>query len=186
MKALVLVDLFYSKLFFRIVFNKIPKYREIFLLIGTYIFSVPGLKIELPQNLDLIFVAMLFMDAGYILRNSVDESSPKIEKLGIACFFVWIYLVWNQKVYTDLAQRLYPPLAIVAALCGSLCVIQLSKLFECSKFITKIIGFLGKWSLDLLCIHQLDGYWSKYLNYFSFQEDIKLEKMNPYIHCCVN
>lgn len=91
----------YSKFFFRIVLNKIPKYRKIFLLIGTYIFSVPGLKIELPQNFDLIFVAMLFMDAGYILRNAVDENSPKIEKLGIACFFVWIYLVWNQKVYTD-------------------------------------------------------------------------------------
>lgn len=91
-----MVALFYSKFFFRIVLNKIPKYREIFLLLGTYIFSVPGLKIELPQNLDLIFVAMLFMDAGYILRNSVDENSPKIEKFGIACFFVWIYLVWNQ------------------------------------------------------------------------------------------
>ena len=185
-KLWFLVALFYSKFFFRIVLNTIPKYREIFLLIGTYIFSVPGLKIELPQNFDLIFVAMLFMDAGYILRNSVDENSPKIEKFGILCFFVWIYLVWNQKVYTDLAQRLYPPLAIVAALCGSLCVIQLSKLFECSKFITKIIGFLGKWSLDLLCIHQLDGYWRKYLNYFSFQENIKLAKLNPYIHCCVN
>lgn len=128
------------------------------MLIGTYIFSVPGLKIELPQNLDLIFVAMLFMDAGYILRNSIDENSPKIEKFGILCFFVWVFLVWNHKVYTDLAQRLYTPLAIVAALYGSLCVIQLSKIFECSKFLTKIIGFFGKWSLDLLCIHQLDGY----------------------------
>ena len=68
-----LVALFYSKFFFRLVLNNIPRYREIFLLIGTYIFSVPKLKIELPQNLDLIFVAMLFMDAGYHLRNSVDE-----------------------------------------------------------------------------------------------------------------
>lgn len=181
-----LVALFYSKFFFRIVLNKIQKYREIFLLLGTYIFSVPGLKIELPQNLDLIFVAMLFMDAGYILRNSVDENSPKIEKLGIGCFFVWVFLVWNHKVYTDLAQRLYPPLAIVAALCGSLCVIQLSKIFECSKFLTKIIGFFGKWSLDLLCIHQLDGYFSKYVNLFTFKEGVKLAKLNPYIHCCVN
>ncbi len=43
-----LVALFWSKLFFRIVLNKITKYREIFLLIGTYIFSIPGLKIEFP------------------------------------------------------------------------------------------------------------------------------------------
>jgi len=81
---------------------------------------------------------------------------------------------------------LYSPLAIIAALCGSLCVIQLSKVFECGKFLTKVIGFFGKWSLDLLCIHQLDVYWSKCLNYFSFQEEIKLAKLNPYIHCAVN
>ena len=181
-----LVALFYSKFCFRLVLNKIPKYREIFLLVGTYIFSVPGLKIETPQNLDLIFVAMLFMDAGYHLRNSVDEDSSKLEKVGIAAFFIWTYLVWEKNIYTDLAQRLYSPLAIIAALCGSLCVIQLSKLFECSKFLVKVLGFFGKWSLDLLCIHQLDGYWRKYVNYFSFEEGLKLAKLNPYIHCAVN
>ena len=50
----------------------------------------------------------------------------------------------------------------------------------------KTLGFLGKWSLDLLCIHQLDGYWRQYLNYFSFQEGVKLAKLNPYIHCAAN
>lgn len=181
-----LVALFYSKFFFRLVLNKIPRYREIFLLIGTYIFCVPGLKIETPQNLDLIFVAMLFMDVGYHFRNSIDENSKKIEKIGIVAFFVWVYLVWEKNVYIDLAQRLYTPLALIAAICGSLCVIQLSKLFECSKFFVKVLGFFGKWSLDLLCIHQLDGYWSKYLHYFSFEEGIKLARLNPFIHCAVN
>ena len=38
----------------------------------------------------------------------------------------------------------------------------------------------------IYCIHQLDGYWRKYLNYFSFQENIKHAKLNPYIHCCIN
>lgn len=181
-----LVALFYAKFFFRLILNGIPKYREIFLLIGTYVFSVPGLKIEIPQNLDLVFVAMLFMDIGYHFRNSIDENSKKIEKIGIVAFFIWVYLVWEKNIYTDLAQRLYSPLAIIAAICGSLCIIQLSQLFECSKFLVKVLGFFGKWSLDLLCIHQLDGYWSKYLNYFSFKEGIKLERLNPFIHCAVN
>ena len=80
-----LVALFYSKFFFRLVLNKIPKYREIFLLVGTYIFSVPGLKIETPQNLDLIFVAMLFMDIGYHFRNSIDENYKKMVQSLFLC-----------------------------------------------------------------------------------------------------
>ncbi len=175
-----LIALFYSKFFFRIVLNKIPKYREMFLLVGTYIFSVPKLKIELPQNFDLIFVGMLFMDAGYILRNSVDEDSPKLEKLGVIAFFIWIYLVRNKKIYVDLAQRIYPVLAIIAAICGALCVIQLCKLFECSKLLTKVTGFFGKRSLDLLCIHQLDG-----LTGNCVLKYLEPEKLNPYVHCFV-
>ena len=75
----------------------IPKYREIFLLIGTYIFSVPGLKIEIPQNLDLVFVAMLFMDIGYHFRNSIDENSKKIEKIGLVAFFIWVIFNMGKK-----------------------------------------------------------------------------------------
>ncbi len=128
---------------------------------------------------------MLFIDAGYILRNSISEDSSKVEKTGILAFFIWTYLLWNRDVYTDLAQRLYPPLAIIAALCGSLCVIQLSKLFECSKFLIKVIGFFGKWSLDLLCIHQLDSYFSKYVIFLSFEHEFKFIKLNSYIRYCI-
>lgn len=181
-----LVALFYSKFFFRIVLIKIPNYREIFLLFGTYIFSVAGLKLELPQNFDLIFVSMLFMDIGYIFKNQMIEDSKTVQKFGIVAFFIWTYLIWNKHIYTDLAQRLYPPLAIIAAICGSLCIIQLSKLFAYNRVLTNLLGFFGKRSLSLLCIHQLDRYFSKYVNYFSFDNSVKLSKLNPYIHCCIN
>lgn len=172
-----LIALFYSKLFFRIILIVITKYREIFLLSGAFVFSIIGMKTEVPQNLDLVFIAMFFMDAGYLLRNTVDDDSSTIEIVGIVGFFIWTYLIWNKNVYTDLAQRIYPPVAIIAALCGSLCIIQLCKVFQNSGVLNSSLGFLGRYSLELLCIHYLDDYFEVFLKFDNI--------MNSYIRFSV-
>ena len=125
------------------------------------------------------------MDAGYLLKNSIDEESSTVEKAGIAAFFIWIYLVWNKNIFTDMAQRKYPILAILAAICASLCIIQLCKVIEHNHALTKTLGFFGKESLTLLCIHQFDGYWIQYLSTFRFSEGSKFECMNSFIYCFI-
>lgn len=184
-KLWFLVALFWGKFFFRIFINITTlRYREIFLLVGSFLLYL--INIQLPQNFDLMFIILLFMDVGYHLKNSIDDNSIWMERIGIAVFFIWIYLVWEKNVYIDLAVRLYPVLSIICALCGSLCIMQLSKFLENFDIFSKIFSFLGRHSLELLCIHQLNPYFYKYSEFFSFNENLKLSRLNPYLHCFIN
>nr|WP_318660135.1 acyltransferase family protein [uncultured Treponema sp.] len=133
-----LVALFWTKLFYRILLLKDCKYKIIFLLVCAYLCSIN--QIQLPQNLDIMFIMLFFMEVGYIYKNSIDEYNNKIEIIGIVSFFVWTYLIWYRQVYLDIAVRLYPPLSILGAVCGSLCVIQFSKFLSYNTIMNKVWG----------------------------------------------
>ena len=177
-----LIALFYAKLLFRFILNLIPNYREIFCLLLAFLFSALGKKIWLPQNFDLLFPAILFMDAGYVFRNKIEDDSKKVKIAGLCAFIFWIYMAWNKGIYIELATRQYPLslVSILIALCGSLCIVQFSKSIENLKS-SKVLVFIGKYSLDLLCIHQFDGYFSFLWKYISFSESTKLCKVNSFI-----
>lgn len=149
-----LLALFFAKFLFRISLNLVQNYRCIFYLFIAFAFSELGKKIWLPQNFDLLFPAMLFMYAGYLLKNKIVEDSKYLKVFGICSFVFWIYMSWYKGIHIELATRSYPYslISILIALCGSLCVIQFSKSIEALK-ISKTLIFLGKYSLDLLCIH---------------------------------
>ena len=178
-----LVALFWAKLFYRVFLLKTLRYRVVFLLIGAYLCSI--IQIQLPQNLDIMFIILFFMETGFLLKNSIDENSDKVEKIGICAFFVWSCLIWYRQIYLDIAVRFYPPLSILCAVCGSLCIIQLSKFLECNALINKILSFLGKFSMYLLCIHYLNAYFIEYTTLLNFQGE-KLSRLNLALHCFVN
>ena len=163
------VTLFWSKLFFRIMLEKINSYRELFLLFGTVLCSIPALRAQFPQGFDLIFVSMLFMDFGFLLKNQFQAIGTS-KKIGVAAFFLWIFIVQERKSYIDLAQRIYPMIALFSAVCGSFCVIQLSSLLEQFRIAEKPLSFLGKHSLTLLCIHSLDSLFSRFWQIDPFQK----------------
>ena len=141
--------------------EKINSYRELFLLFGTVLCSIPALRAQFPQGFDLIFVSMLFMDFGFLLKNQFQAIGTS-KKIGVAAFFLWIFIVQERKSYIDLAQRIYPMIALFSAVCGSFCVIQLSYLLEHFRIAEKPLSFLGKHSLTLLCIHSLDSLFSRF------------------------
>ena len=174
-----LLALFFAKFLFRLCLNLIDKYRFIFFLSLAFIFSVFGKILWLPQNFDLLFPAMLFMYSGYIFKNEINEESKVIKVMGIVSFIFWTYMAWNKGIYIELATRSYPlsMVSILIALCGSLCIIQFSKSIESLK-ISKSLVFVGKYSLDLLCIHQIDGYFSFLWNFVIFTGNTKLIKIN--------
>lgn len=173
-----LIVLFWCRLFYRIVLIKIQNYRPIFLLFLALAGMWVGSFIWLPQSFDLVPVGMLFMEGGYQLRQSGKEDSSALKAAGVAGFFVWIYFTWTQGIYIELSTRSYPysMLSIFIAFIACLAVIQFSKAvegFRSASFLT----WVGKYSLDLLCIHHLD--WSfPFWNITTFSSEGSLAFLN--------
>lgn len=156
-----LIALFWCKLAYRICLNKVKNYRPIFLLFLTVACMWEGQEVRLPQCLDLIPVGMLFMEEGYQLRQSGKEDAPAMHLVGIGSFFVWIYLLWTQDVYIELAVRKYPQFILSVFVAGIAClaVFQFSKALE-NFSSSRVLEWVGRNSLDLLCIHYLDRYFT--------------------------
>lgn len=170
-----LVALFYSRLFFRIILLNFKKYREIVLLFFAYIFSLIGFRIAVPQSLDLIFICAFFIDVGYVFKKFENEIRPKENIVGVVLIFVWFILISITNQHIDFAQRSYSPLVILIALAGSYCVIMFLKAFENTSCIRKPISFLGRNSLYLLCIHELDNNFGKLYNFVDpFKDSISV------------
>lgn len=182
-----LLALFFAKLLFRLCLNLIQTYRFIFFLTLAFVFSVFGRKLWLPQNFDLLFSGTLFMYSGYFFRNEIDEDSKILKTIGFFSFVFWTYMAWNKGIYIELATRCYPlsMVSVLIALCGALCVSQFSKSIESVK-ISKSLVFVGKYSLDLLCIHQIDGYFSFLWNFVVFMGNEKLFKINSCLQVIVH
>lgn len=74
-------------------------------------------------------------------------------------------MTWTKGIYIEIATRDYPGsmLSIFIAFAACLCVFQFSKALEAFKS-SEILAWLGKNSLDLLCIHHLDWYFMFWQN----------------------
>lgn len=153
--------LFWTRVVYRLVLQYVKAYRQMFILILAFFSIWLGQIIRLPQSLDLIFVNLIFMEAGYLMRTYEQKIKSEIwQGIGIAAFFIWsIYLSFlNGQVKLSLANRMYDryTLGILIALLASVCIIQFSKSVEAFKA-SEAAAWLGKHSLALLCIHNLDG-----------------------------
>lgn len=179
-----LIALFWCKLGYRICLHKIRKNRPIFLLVFAFAGMWVGSVVRLPQCLDLVPVGMLFMEGGYQLRHKEQEYAASLKLAGIVCFFVWIYMVWNQGIYIELATRVYPlsMLSVLLAFCGCLVVIQLSGALESFPG-HSVLAWIGQHSLDLLCIHHID-YQLAIWNVSVFSPESSLAAYNPLISGC--
>lgn len=179
-----LVALFWGKLAYRIFDRTVSKNRLIFLLflsfVGIWISNVA----RLPQCIDMIPVIMLFIEGGRIIRDDVDTDSNVWKCLGIISFFVWIYFAWDKGIYIELATRKYPytMLSVLIAFLGCICVIQLSQAIENIK-IVRLLIYVGKYSLDLLCIHYLDVYFKDVWTISHFSENSTLYFTNEVMSC---
>lgn len=156
-----LTALFWSRLVYRFVLLYVKKYRQMFILILAFFSIWLGQIVYLPQSWDLVFPCLIFMEAGYLMRTYEQKIKSEIwQGIGIAAFFIWsIYLSFlNGQVKLSLANRMYDryTLGILIALLASVCIIQFSKSVEDFKA-SEAAAWLGKHSLALLCIHNLDG-----------------------------
>lgn len=138
------------------------KYVGVVLGLLSYLSYLVSLRHWLPQTLDIVPIAALFMWVGAMWKN-IEQSNMlnrNQEQLVVLIFFIgWIAMVQNN-IHIEMATRWYPYFifSIVEAVMGTYVISFLSKaLVSCGNF-RIILQFFGKNTLALLCIHQLDFY----------------------------
>ena len=152
-----LIALFWAKLVYRILLNMFEdRYRMPFLLIACFASMFLGVHdIILPQNADMLFTCILFMEIGYTLKKA--DFFAKINHWALLLIFtVWTYFCGSQYIHISMNARGYPGygLCLVVALAGCICVFFFSKSIE-EKTIAKPLIFFGKNSMVLLCIQSI-------------------------------
>lgn len=144
------------------------KYRALWVL-GTVIL---GIKIAaytwVPMNIDIAFVTVGFMYVGYLLKNK----DIRLEKdYLIGCFLIW----FSTRNCGELALsgRAYEPwfLLFACAIAGSILTIGICRQLEKIQILNKSISFIGRHTVLLLCIHDLDwrvpfDIWGSFLQQF--------------------
>lgn len=119
--------------------------------------------IWLPQCLDIAPIASFFMWAGsFWHQKEFDYHRSVFDVHWILLLMVvyWIGLV-IMGCYIELSIRHYAlnMLCALEAVCGTIIVSWLSHFTEHLKLLSSSFEFLGKQTLALLCIHDLDLYW---------------------------
>lgn len=120
----------------------------------------------LPFSFDITLTVIIFIFIGKILK-AVDFKAKYI-RIFLCSLSIWaitLFLTYGLTLmYLELALRRYTmfPLCYVTAVSGTLCIICFSIMIEKIKVVA-YLEFLGRYSLDMLCIHILDSIWRRKL-----------------------
>lgn len=125
----------------------------------SYLFC-NGFKHFLPQALDIVPFAALFMWIGAASKKLIEKGFNRYLKLivGILLIYWLVCLVFH--IYIELSIRHYPLfiVCILEAAAGTLLVCLLSKWIVTFKW-ANTLRVIGQHTLAVLCIHHLDLYW---------------------------
>lgn len=126
----------------------------------SYLFC-NGFRAFLPQALDIVPFAALFMWIGAIAKKTlVAEKFDKYSKtiLGLALIY-WLGCLLGH-LYIEMSLRHYPLfiVSIIEAVAGTFLVCLLSKKMSAARW-TNGLRIIGQHTLAVMCIHHLDLYW---------------------------
>ena len=130
---------------------------------GMYVFlGLAGIAIGikgkwLPQNMDVTFVAILFIYLGMLWRKYHEVIEKHVEILFLLAVSFWIScLCFDQ--YIEMATRHYPylVLTLVEAVCGSFAVCYLCRALAQNVYVKGIALFVGIHTLLIFLVHHLD------------------------------
>ena len=150
--------LFLSKLIYRIMLGKFDeKSRFPLLLILSFVCMFLGShNVILPQNIDMIFVCVLFMDIGHKLKE-IDLSKLKWYTI-LLLFAFWTYCSYSD-IWISMNMRQYPGYGLCIAVAVAACVI----IFLFSQSIQKlkvsfVFVFFGRNTLVVLAVQTITPY----------------------------
>lgn len=115
--------------------------------------------IWLPQNMDVTFVAVLFIYLGMLWKRNTELLEKKKFSILIISIIVWITCI-HFHFYSNMAWRHYPTtwLMITESVCGSYVFCYICKLIESICFIRIPMQMLGIHSLCIFFFHSGDSY----------------------------
>lgn len=153
-----LTALFLSKQLYRLTAAKVTKFRLLFLLVLAFSGMYIGRYVWLPQSLDLVLVSLPFLEAGSLYCKAEERSPNALPALGCLCFCVWVYATYHRSISLEMSIRYFPfsMICLLVAAAGSIWVIQLVQAAENFSWFMKLLAFLGRHSLALMCVHSLD------------------------------
>ena len=151
--------------------------RETYRLLAILLLMILGVKIGtvvwVPLNVDIAMVASGFMYIGYLLRNR----NISLKKDTVAgCLFIWFAAMRSGGM--EWSSRMYEPWMInfAGAVAGSIIVLYLCQKMERIMVVRESLSFVGKHTILLLCIHDLD--WRLPFDvYGGFLQNFQREKM---------
>lgn len=156
-----LITLFLSKITFDMINYK---FQNVNLSTNIIIYSfllLLGIELGqitwLPQGLDLVLVFLFYLNIGHLFKNNF-----KCLKINKNIIFIISFIIWNfcigMNMYIELAMRSYPLgiISVISSLCGSYCIIELSKIIVNSKKTKKFFVNIGIMSLTILCVHSIE------------------------------
>lgn len=130
---------------------------------GVYVFlGLAGIALGikgkwLPQNMDVTFVAILFIYLGMLWRKYHEFVEEHADILFLMAISFWSFcLCFDQ--YIEMAGRHYPyiALSVIEAVCGSFAVCWLCKALAQNVFVKNITLFIGIHTLLIFLVHDLD------------------------------
>lgn len=157
---------FWAKILFDLLQVVFPnRYNGVLLGILAYLMRIVSQNQFhwLPQALDVVPVAALFMWCGHVLKlvlNRFDYQEGQVEQaIVILAFVYWIALVQGN-TYIELSVRHYPYFifSFLEAVAGTIVFNYISKCFSLNKVLSSL-KYVGRHTLVVLCIHHLDLYW---------------------------
>lgn len=154
-----LIALFWSKQLFNLIMLLFPtKYNgSIFLMLAFLGKYLADKELYLPQSFDVCLVAVLFLYLGYAFKQVYSIFEKYQLPIVMIAFCIWIFC-WEKEIHVDLGGRWYPDFiaGILAAVCGSLCIFTLSQALESCLPVAKVLAFIGRNTLTILCISFID------------------------------
>lgn len=161
-----LISMFWGRFIIRVLLTLFKSEKVPFICIALGLYGVLlGQDHELPQNLDVTIVAVMFMAVGNIARNYNDWIKKYKYAIFICSAIFWQICVLNG-LYIEMGTRSYPlgMLCILEAVCGSFVCCNISDALMSNAFLKRGMLFLGQHTLLLLSIHCLDSHWNSLWN----------------------
>lgn len=160
---------FWSKLLYDLLQLFVPnKYNGFILLILAFISFV--FHKWLPQVIDLAPYGALFMWLGWYMKVVIQKyqrssNQARIVALSMVAIY-WLTLV-IKGVYIDMSVRHFPLfiVSILEAFAGTIVICKFSAFIQ-NEGCANWLKIIGRYTLSILCIHQLDLYWVIWAKYF--------------------
>lgn len=163
-----LITFFWAKILFdglQVVFSN--DYIGYILGIFAFFGYVISKHMFLPQDFDIVPLAAFFMWIGSLwneMDNALDKNSIIYKLLLLGLFIFWIACIQNG-ISIEMALRRFPHfiLCVMEAVAGTVIISYISEALTTQKLFN-FLQVIGKKTLAILCIHDLDFYWIYWSN----------------------